>query len=48
MIVDKKPFLLLRNGEFLDDSLARTPVTRDDIRAKIRQANVPGIRVVSC
>lgn len=39
-VVDNKPLLLMVDGEFLDDNLRRTRVTRDDVRAKLREANV--------
>lgn len=39
-LVDNEPALLMRHGEFIDDALARTRVTRDDVLAKLRAANV--------
>lgn len=34
------PVLLMENGEYLTDALHETRVTEDDIRAKLREANV--------
>lgn len=42
-IVDNEPVLLVRDGAFIDSALARTRVTRDDVRAKLRQANVASL-----
>lgn len=39
-VVDNKPLLLMRGSEILDDNLKEAEVTRDDLRAKLRQANV--------
>lgn len=38
-IVDNTPMLLMRDGEFLDDALRSTRVTRSDVMAKLREAN---------
>lgn len=40
VIVDNQPMMLMRNGAFLTDNLLRTRVTEDDVRAKLREANV--------
>ena len=39
-LVDNSPMLLVRNGEFCDEALDATRVTRSDILAKYREANV--------
>ena len=39
-VVDNTPSLLMRDGRFLDDALARCRVTRSDVIAKLREANV--------
>jgi uncharacterized membrane protein YcaP (DUF421 family) len=39
-VVDNDPLLLMVDGRFLDDSLRRSRVTEDDVRAKLREANV--------
>lgn len=39
-LIDNQPFLLMRNGELCTDNLARSRVTADDVRAKLRAANV--------
>ena len=39
-VVDNTPSLLMRDGQFLDDALARCRVTRSDVIAKLREANV--------
>ena len=38
-VVDNTPMLLMRNGEFIDDALRHTRVTRSDVLAKLRGAN---------
>ena len=38
-IVDNTPMLLMRDGEFIDDALRHTRVTRSDVFAKLREAN---------
>lgn len=38
--VDNQPLLLMRGSEILDDNLREAEVTRDDLRAKLREANV--------
>ncbi len=38
-IVSNDPLILMRNGKFDDDALHRARVTRDDVIAKMREAN---------
>ena len=38
--VDNQPLLLMRDGAILDDNLTRAQVTRADLLAKLREANV--------
>jgi uncharacterized membrane protein YcaP (DUF421 family) len=38
--VDNTPLLLMFGAEVLDEHLARARLTRDDLRAKLRAANV--------
>lgn len=38
--VDNRPLLLMRDGRILDENLARAQVTRADLMAKLREANV--------
>lgn len=39
-VVDNDPILLMIGGEMIDEHLKSTRVTPDDIRAKLREANV--------
>ena len=39
-LVDNTPVVLMVGERMLDDVLARTRVTRDDVRGKLREANV--------
>jgi uncharacterized membrane protein YcaP (DUF421 family) len=39
-LVDNSPLLLIENGQILEDNLASARMTRDDLRAKLREANV--------
>jgi uncharacterized membrane protein YcaP (DUF421 family) len=39
-LVDNKPLLLMRGSEMLEDNLRKARVTPDDVRAKLREANV--------
>ncbi len=39
-VVDNSPVLLMRDGQFLSDALDRSRVTRSDVVAKLREANV--------
>ena len=38
-IVDNTPMVLMRDGQFIDDALRHTRVTRADVLAKLREAN---------
>ncbi|WP_316015714.1 DUF421 domain-containing protein [Roseobacter sp. HKCCA0434] len=38
--IDNQPLLLMDGGTFLDDNLAASRVTRSDVIAKLREANV--------
>lgn len=38
--IDNTPVMLMRDGEFFDAALTRTRVTRSDVIAKLREANV--------
>ena len=38
--IGNDPVILMRNGEFLDEALTRTRVSRADMIAKLREANV--------
>ena len=44
--VDNEPMLLMSEGRMLDANLRRARVTEDDIRAKLREANVLSYRQV--
>lgn len=39
-LVENKPFLLMQGSEVLEDNLKRARVTKGDLRAKLREANV--------
>ncbi len=39
-VLENEPVLLMDGPEILDDNMARTRVTRDDLYAKLREANV--------
>ena len=39
-IVDNRPMLLVRDGEYLDGAMTSCRITRDDVRAKLRGAGV--------
>lgn len=39
-LVDNSPLLLMAHGEVLHDNLRRARVSEDDLRAKLREANV--------
>lgn len=39
-VVDNRPILLMRDGEMRTKNLAQVRVTEDDVRAKLREANV--------
>lgn len=38
--VENEPLLLMRDGEFLSENMAKSNVTRSDVIAKLREANV--------
>ena len=38
--VDNRPMLLMRNGEILEENMREVRVTKDDLRSKLREANV--------
>jgi uncharacterized membrane protein YcaP (DUF421 family) len=42
-IVDNEPLLLMRDGRYIDTALASSRVTVNDVRAKLRQANVANL-----
>ncbi len=39
-LLDNEPVLVMKEGEILEDNLARCGVTRDDLASKLREANV--------
>ena len=39
-LIDNTPVLLMRDGSYLDDNMLKVHVTRADVRAKLREANV--------
>jgi uncharacterized membrane protein YcaP (DUF421 family) len=39
-IVDNEPLLLMLDGRFVEENLLKSRVTKDDVRAKLREANV--------
>jgi len=39
-VIQNEPVMLMRDGEMLDGALAKTRVARDDVTAKLREANV--------
>ncbi len=39
-IVENQPVLLMENGQFLEDNIKKTNMTKDDLIAKLREANV--------
>ncbi|TPG10022.1 DUF421 domain-containing protein [Sphingomonas oligophenolica] len=46
-MIENEPLLLMRNGAFLDDALRKGRVTHEDLRAKLRQANIADPRAVA-
>lgn len=46
-LLENEPVLLVRDGCFLDDAMRHARVSRDDIMAKLREANVVGLEKVS-
>lgn len=45
-LVQNEPLLLMRNGEVLDKALDASRVARDDLMAKLREANVQDVASV--
>ena len=45
-LVDNTPILLVRDGHFVEEALTATRVTRSDVYAKLRQANVHRMEAV--
>lgn len=45
-VVDNSPLLLMSDGEFVPGALDRSRVTRSDVMAKLREANVLQLREV--
>lgn len=45
-LVDNRPLMLMRDGRFHDDALRVGRVTHDDVRAKLREANVTDLAQV--
>lgn len=43
-VLENQPILLMRDGELLEDNLRRAGVSVDDIRSKLREANVLDLR----
>lgn len=39
-LVDNEPVLLMLDGRFVEENLLKSRVTKDDVRAKLREANV--------
>ncbi len=39
-IIDNSPILLMENGEIIEKNLKKTKVTHDELRGKLREANV--------
>ncbi|MCG6155066.1 DUF421 domain-containing protein [Rubinisphaera margarita] len=39
-LIDNEPILLMVEGQILESNLSRANVTKDDLRAKLREANV--------
>ena len=39
-LVDNRPILLMAGSRVIDENLGRANITRDDLRAKLREANV--------
>lgn len=39
-MLENKPMMLMRDGRFLEDAMRETRVSRDDLVAKLREANV--------
>ena len=45
-LVDNQPLLLMHEGKLLTENLKKARVTEDDLRAKLREANVLSVRRV--
>lgn len=45
-VVQNQPILLMHDGEILEDALDRSRITRDDLIAKLREANVGDVSQV--
>lgn len=45
-LLDNQPILLMRDGELLEGNIRRAGVALDDIRSKLREANVLDLRQV--
>ncbi|BAO55826.1 DUF421 domain-containing protein [Nonlabens marinus] len=39
-LMDNSPILLMRDGKILEENLEKTKVTKDELRGKLREANV--------
>ncbi|MEP7184393.1 MAG: YetF domain-containing protein [Rhodanobacter sp.] len=46
-LMENEPMLLVRDGQFLDHALRQARMSRGDIMAKLREANVGGLEKVS-
>ena len=46
-VIDNRPVVLVRDGVFDGDALTRSRVTRDDVLARLRQANVRSLGTVN-
>ena len=46
-MIENEPLLLVREGQFLESAMRRARVSRDDVRAKVRKANVGGMECVA-
>lgn len=44
--IQNQPVMLMRNGEFIDEALRTTRVTRDNVYSKLREANVSDLSKV--
>ncbi|WP_424493516.1 DUF421 domain-containing protein [Salinimicrobium sp. GXAS 041] len=45
-LVENKPYLLMKGSEVLEENLKKSRVTRGDLRAKLREANVTNLSQV--
>ena len=39
-VLDNKPLLIMRDGQVIEENLVKAALTMDDVRAKLREANV--------